>query len=77
MVINHVLVNTPSHMRQTIGLVSAASCASIADTCHLWPSSGPIFEAHWVTTPLNEINILRRESSRTHSCDLYSLCLVS
>ena len=32
-------------MRQTIGMESAASCSSIANTCHLWRSSGPILEA--------------------------------
>ena len=43
MVINHVPANAPSHMRQTIGLESAAACTSMYDGCHPWANDGPIF----------------------------------
>ena len=43
MVINHVPANTPSHMRQTIGLESAAACTSMYDGSHPWANDGPIF----------------------------------
>ena len=43
MVINHVPANAPSHMRQTIGLESAAACTSMYDGSHPWTNDGPIF----------------------------------
>jgi hypothetical protein len=42
MVINHVPANAPSHMRQTIGLESAAACTSMYNGCHPWAKDGPI-----------------------------------
>ena len=42
MVINHVPANAPSHMRQTIGLESAAACTSMYDGSHPWANDGPI-----------------------------------
>ena len=43
MVINHVPANAPSHMRQTIGLESAAACTSMYNGSHPWANDGPIF----------------------------------
>ena len=43
MVINHVPANALSHMRQTIGLESAAACTSMYDGSHPWANDGPIF----------------------------------
>ena len=43
MVISHVPANAPSHMRQTIGLESAAACTSMYDGSHPWANDGPIF----------------------------------
>ena len=48
MVINHVPANAPSHMRQTIGLESAAACTSMYDGSHPWATDGPIFMVVWV-----------------------------
>ena len=47
MVINHVPVNTPSHMRQTIGMESAAACTSMYDGSHPWANDGPRFVVVW------------------------------
>ena len=47
MVINHVPANAPSHMRQTIGLESAAACTSMYDGSHPWANDGPIFVVVW------------------------------
>ena len=43
MVINHVPANAPSHMRQTIGLESAAACTSMYHGSHPWANDGPLF----------------------------------
>ena len=44
MVINRLPVNTPSHMRQIIGLESAAVCTRNAELCHTRPMRGPIIK---------------------------------